>query len=368
MPDRIELVDLGALYDDLRADIDAAIRDVCERTAFIGGEPVRAFEEAFAAFTGAEHAIGVANGTDALQLVLMAAGLPRGSKAIVPANTFIATAEAVVAAGLEPAWVDVEPDTGLLDFDRLADVVDADTCAIVPVHLYGRLVDMDRVAAFAAQHGLFVLEDAAQAIDARRNGTHAGLFGDAGTFSFYPGKNLGAFGDAGAVVTNDAEIADKVRLLRDHGRRGRDNHEAVGVNSRLDGLQAAILSAKLPHVRRWTQERRRVAAIYREQLDPALLDWPGGVEPEAESHHLFPILVDDRDGLAEALKAEGVMTGVHYRRTVPSNSAFGSVTGAYPVAEERAARQLSLPIHPYVSDEDARRVAGLVATHLAAHA
>jgi dTDP-4-amino-4,6-dideoxygalactose transaminase len=363
MPDRtIALVDLPALYRDLAAEIDAAIKDICERSAFIGGEPVRAFEEAFADHTGAAMVIGVANGTDALQLALTAARLPAGSVVLLPANTFIATAEAVVAAGLTCRFVDVAPDTGLVEVEGLEAAVDDRVSAIIPVHMYGRLADMHAIGAFAARHGLFVVEDAAQAHGARRAGRHAGTFGQAGTFSFYPGKNLGAFGDAGAVVTDDPGLADAIRLLRDHGRRGRDNHAVVGLNSRLDALQAQILSVKLPHLDRWQAQRRRVAAVYRERLDAALLDWtgPGKHAAETESHHLFPVLLDDRDAVADELRRHGVMTAVHYRQTVPGTPAFGGVTGRYPNAERRAAHQLSLPMHPYLRDEDAAYVATLV--------
>jgi dTDP-4-amino-4,6-dideoxygalactose transaminase len=358
----IELVDLDAVYRDLEGELQAAITDVCERSQFVGGESVRSFEEAFAAYTGAAFAVGVANGTDALQLVLMAAGLPAGSTVLVPANTFIATAEAVVAAGLKPRFVDVDATTGLIDSAQLAAEVDGSVSALIPVHLYGRLVDMEPIAELAAERGLFLLEDCAQAHGARRGGRHAGTFGDAGSFSFYPGKNLGAFGDAGAVVTDDPGLADAIRTLRDHGRRGRDRHTVVGVNSRLDSLQARILAVKLPHLDAWIRERRRVAAIYRGRLDPGLLDsaGPGGGDAESEAHHLFPILVEDRDALAAALHERGVATGVHYRVTVPGTQAFGGLAGRFPHAERRASMQLSLPIHPYLSDVDARFVADLV--------
>ncbi len=367
MSDRqIPLVDLGAVYRDLHAEIEAAIKDVCERSAFIGGAVVREFEDAFAAYTGAEYAVGVANGTDALHLALLAADLPPGSGVVVPANTFVATAEAVTAAGLSCRFVDVAPDTGLIDRDALEEAAGETVSAIIPVHLYGRVVDMEAVMAFAAERGLFVLEDSAQAHGARRGDRHAGTFGDAGCFSFYPGKNLGAFGDAGAVITNDRKLAESIRMLRDHGRgEGRDHHAVVGFNSRLDGLQARILTVKLAHLDRWTAERRRVAGIYRRRLDAAVLDWvgPGAQEAGTEAHHLFPILVDDRDALAASLGERGVATGVHYRCTVPSTPAYGGMTGCFPNAERRAARQLSLPIHPYLSDADAAFVAALVAEH-----
>jgi dTDP-4-amino-4,6-dideoxygalactose transaminase len=361
MPDQVDLVDLHADYDAQRESFDAAIREVCEATDFVGGGPsVRAFEEAFSGYVGAAATVGVANGTDAIELLLLAAGLPRGSRVLVPANTFIATAEAVVSAGLEPRFVDVAPDTGLLDLEQAAAAVDDSVRAVIPVHLYGRVVDMDAVMALAAERELLVIEDAAQAHGARRGGRHAGTFGHAGTFSFYPSKNLGAFGDAGAVVTGDADLAERVRKIANHGRQG-DGHALVGVNSRMDGIQAAVLRIKLGRLDEQNAARRAVAEIYRRQLDPALLDWTGGDEPEAESHHLFPILVDDRDAVAARLRELGIATGVHYRHPVPGTEAFGGHTGDFPVAEGRAARQLSLPIHPYMDAEQAERVCAAVA-------
>jgi dTDP-4-amino-4,6-dideoxygalactose transaminase len=360
MPEAIALVDVRAAYEELRDEIDEALHRVCRHGAFVGGEEVEAFEAAWAEYSGARHAIGVANGTDALTLALVAADLPTGSAVILPANTFIATAEAVVAARLRPRFVDVEPDTGLAQLERCAEAVDGTVSAIIPVHLYGRVMEMEPVLELAADNDLVVVEDAAQAHGGRRHGRHAGTFGHAGCFSFYPGKNLGAFGDAGAVITDDDEIADRVRLLRDHGRRGRDRHEVVGVNSRLDAFQAAVLLVKLRHLERWTRERRRVAETYRALLDPELLDWPGDADANAETHHLFPILSDERDELAEQLGAEGIATGVHYRVPVPATAAFGSHEGLHPVAERRAARQLSLPIHPHLSSESAEWVAAEV--------
>jgi dTDP-4-amino-4,6-dideoxygalactose transaminase len=355
MADRIEFVDLGAMHRSLAGEIEAAIRRVCRTNAFIGGTEVAQFEEEWASFTGAHHAVGVANGTDAIQLVLMAAGLTAGSVVAVPANTFIATAESVVAAGHTVRFVDVDADSGLIDLAALSGAIDDGISAVIVVHLYGRMVDLSSVRSLAEPRNVLVIEDAAQAHGARLGGRHAGTIGLAGTFSFYPGKNLGAMGDAGAVVTDDEGLADMVRLLRDHGRRTRDRHEMVGLSSRLDGLQAAILRAKLPHLERWNAARATVADRYRSALDPALLDWTGHPEPAAESHHLFPILTDERDELAGALAERGIATGVHYRMTCPMAPAFGGRAG-YPVAERRAQRQLSLPVHPYMSAPDVSRV------------
>jgi dTDP-4-amino-4,6-dideoxygalactose transaminase len=351
---RLEMVDLRALHAELGEEIEEAMLRVLRSGRHVGGPEVDAFEDAFASFLGARHVIAVANGTDALRLALLAGGVGRDDEVLVPANTFIATAEAVLAVGATPRFVDVALDTGLIDLRSAEARVTPRTRAIVPVHLYGRMVDMGPVAAFAGRYDLAVIEDAAQAHGASRDGRRAGTVGDVGCFSFYPGKNLGAIGDAGAAVTDDSATADRIRLHRDHGRRGRDNHEIAGCNSRMDPLQAAVLRVKLAHLERWTQARRKVAGSYRASLAP-LLDWEGG-EPQAEVHHVFPIMVDDRDELEQALLAHGIPSGVHYRQTVPSTPAFAPSADDCPVAEERARRQLSLPIHPHLDDSDVRRI------------
>jgi dTDP-4-amino-4,6-dideoxygalactose transaminase len=354
----IQMVDLDALHADIGHEIEDAMLRVVRSGRHVGGPEVAAFEDAFACFLGVRYVIAVASGTDALQLALLAAGVGREDEVLVPGNTFIATAEAVRAVGATPRFVDVAADTGLLDLGGAETMVGERTRALVPVHLYGRMVHMGPVLDFARRHQILVIEDAAQAHGAQRDGCCAGTMGDAGCFSFYPGKNLGALGDAGAVVTNDGAIADRLRLLRDHGRRGRDNHEIAGFNSRMDPIQAAALLAKLPYLERWTQARGEVAAIYRGRLR-ALLDCDGG-EQDAEVHHVFPILVEDRDGLAASLHAHGVPTGVHYRQALPLTAAFAGSSDRCPVAEYRARRQLSLPIHPYLSESEALWIADAV--------
>jgi len=352
----LPLVDLAAVDAELGGEMEAAISRVCRTQRFIGGEEVRAFEEEFASYLGARHAVGVANGTDALELALRAAGIGAGDEVLVPANTFFATAEAVVRAGAECRFVDVEASSGLIDVASCAERLSPATRAIVPVHLYGRVADMPAVASFAAEHDLIIVEDAAQAHGATLDGRRAGTFGAAGCFSFYPGKNLGALGDAGAVVTDDDEFAAWVRTLLDHGRGGGDDHVVAGVNSRLDALQAAVLRVKLPHLDRWTAARRGAASLYRDRLDDSILDGDSGDGEEREVHHLFPILVENRDSLADHLRSVGIATGVHYRRTVPATTAFRASRDHCPVAEERSGLQLSLPMHPYLSAEDVERV------------
>ena len=360
----LPLVDLDAVWNEIGEELESAVLRVCRSHRYVGGAEVASFEQGFARFLGAEHAVGVANGTDAIELALRALAIGPGDEVLVPANTFIATAEAVSAAGATPSFVDVEADTGLIDLADAAARVGPGTRAVIPVHLYGRMADMAAVMSFAAEHDLMVVEDAAQAHGARRAGRSAGTVGHAGCFSFYPGKNLGALGDAGAAVTEDTEVAERLRLLRDHGRRGHDVHALVGRNSRLDPMQAAVLSTKLPHLGRWTEARRESATALRERLEPGLLDRPVE-EPEADVHHLFPILLEGRDELAEHLRAEGISTGVHYRAALPDTPAFADPTAPCPVARDRARRQLSLPVHPHLETEHIERIATAVNAYVA---
>ena len=356
---RIEFVDLQAVQEELGDQLEAAVLEVIRSQKFVSGPAVGEFEDAFAGLVHAEHAIGVSNGTDAIELALRALGIGAGDEVLMPANTFIATAEAVSRAGATPRFADVQADSGLIDLDSAESRVTDATRAVIPVHLYGRMCDMDAVVEFARRHHLRVVEDAAQAHVAERAGRRAGTVGDLGCFSFYPGKNLGAFGDAGAVVTNDAEVAERVRLMRDHGRTDRNHHAVVGMNCRLDTLHAAVLSVKIPHVERWNEARRDAARRYRELLPDEILDWRAE-EPLAEVHHLFPVLLDDRDAVSAQLRERGISTGIHYRIAVPSTPAYADSPDDCPVADSRAARQLSLPIHPHLTAEDVDRVVDAV--------
>lgn len=353
------LVDLGALHREVGEELEAAALEVIRSGQLVGGPRVASFERAFADYVGTRAAVGVANGTDALELALRALEIEPGSEVLVPANSFIASAAAVVAAGAVPRFVDVEQDSGLIDVDSCEAWVSSRTRAVMVVHLYGRMADMEPITGFARRHGLAVIEDAAQAHGAERAGRRAGAVGEVGCFSFYPGKNMGAFGDAGAVVTNDAEVERRLRLLADHGRRDQTTHDVVGRNSRLDPLQAAVLEIKLRHMDEWNERRRAAAAAYREALPNELLDWRSD-DPLADVHHLFPIMSVDRDALSARLKAAGVQTGIHYPRTIPSNPAFGGSAADYPVAERRARIQLSLPMHPHLSAADVAYIARVV--------
>jgi len=271
----VPLVDLKAQYQTIQPEIDAAVARVLEHTVFIGGDEVKAFEAAFASYQQTAHCVGTASGTAALFLALKALGIGRGDEVITSPHTFIATAEAILQAGAVPVFVDIDPVTFNLDPNLIEDAVTPRTKAIMPVHLYGQIADMDAIMAVAQRHGLRVIEDAAQAHGAELNGRRAGAWGDAACFSFYPGKNLGAYGDGGAVCTHDSALAERIAKLRDHGRTSKYEHDVVGYGERLDALQAAILAAKLPHLDAWNEARRRHAAWY----DQALHELPGVPTP-----------------------------------------------------------------------------------------
>jgi dTDP-4-amino-4,6-dideoxygalactose transaminase len=359
----IPLVDLKAQYLSIKAEIDQAMQSVLDSTGFIGGSTLTRFEQAFADACGLPHCVGVGNGTDAIYLALRAAGLGPGDEVLVPANTFIATAEAVSLTGAKVVFVDVDETNACMDPAQAAAKITKACKAMVCVHLYGRTGDMDALCALASQHGLLLLEDAAQAHLASWKGRPVGSFGQAACFSFYPGKNLGAYGDAGAVVTNDAQLADKVRRIANHGRSGKYDHEMEGVNSRLDSLQAAILTAKLPHLEAWTQSRQRAAATYRELLAPQLLGLTA--EPAGGRHvyHLFVIESQQREEIKNALVNEGIACGIHYPVPLPHLAAYrylGHQPGDFPVSERLASQILSLPMYPELTKEQIERVAAAV--------
>jgi dTDP-4-amino-4,6-dideoxygalactose transaminase len=355
----IKFLDLQAQYRSIRADVDAAIQRTVDATAFIGGDANRAFESAFATYQGAKHCVGVANGTDAIEIALEALRLPAGSEVIVPANTFIGTSEPVTRGGLRVVFADSDADSFTLDPADVARRVSPKTKAIIAVHLYGQPADMDALGAIARKHGLRVIEDCAQAHGAEFRGRRVGAIGDIGTFSFYPGKNLGAYGDAGAVTTDDAELAERVRMIANHGRIAKYDHVFEGRNSRLDTLQAAILLAKLPHLDGWLARRRRIAAIYDEGLQGiAGLRLPARRADVAHAYHLYVVRTPERDRLAQELKARGTETGVHYPIALPKLRAYDYLgQGNESMVALREDRELlSLPIGEHLSDEQARLV------------
>jgi dTDP-4-amino-4,6-dideoxygalactose transaminase len=373
MADTVPFTDLGAMTREVRSDIDSAWAALIGRSEFIGGAEVDRFEQEWARYCGTQHAVGVANGTDALALSLRALDIGPGDEVIVPANTFIATAEAVVLAGATPRFVDVDPDTLLLTADELAAAVTSRTAAVIAVHLYGQTADMDAISAVAEQAGVVVLEDAAQAHGAKWWGRPAGSLGRAGCFSFYPGKNLGAFGDAGAVVTDDAELAERLRSLRNHGRAAGSHyrHGDIGANSRLDSLQAAVLSAKLRRLDAWTESRQAIVGRYRQALQDGPMRLVETAPGADHVYHLAVVQVPDRDRVQAELGRLGIETGVHYPIPCHRQDPYRPfATGPLPVAEAAAARVLSLPLFPHLTTEQVTRVCsaiGQVAEGLAVH-
>lgn len=339
------------------------VEEVARAGAFTHGRYVDAFETAFAAFCEAEHAVGVSSGTAALTLALRALDIGPGDEVIVPTNSFIATAEAVSAVGALPRFVDVDPGTHLVTAAHVAPAIGPRTRAVIPVHLFGATVDLDPIVALARRTGIAVVEDACQAHGARYHGRRVGTIGDAGCFSFYPAKNLGAWGDAGAVVTDDADLADRVRLMRSHGERPRYHHRVIGSTERLDGLQAAILAAKLPHLEERTRERRRLAGVLRSHLADAGLDLPALPGPGGDHvFHLLVVRTGDRDGLRAHLEARGIASGIHYPTPIHRTPAYADVAGGVRLAvAERLARQIcTLPLFPGMADHQLARVVGAV--------
>jgi dTDP-3-amino-3,4,6-trideoxy-alpha-D-glucose transaminase len=346
----------------LLQELLGAVEDVARTGAFTGGEFVERFERAFASSCGVDHAVGVASGTEALTLALRALGVAPGDEVIVPANSFIATAEAVCLAGATPRFADVDPDTQLVTAATLERAYGPRVRGVIPVHLFGRTVELAEILAAARARGLWVLEDCAQAVGARYEGRPVGSWGDAGAFSFYPAKNLGAWGDGGAVVTGRDELADRVSLLRSHGERPRYNHRMVGTTGRLDAVQAAVLAHKLPRLAGWNEARRRIAGSLREHL--------GGLEqvtapapprpPGDHVYHQFVIRARDRDRLREHLAARGVASAIHYPLPIHRTEAFrGSLDSAdpAPTATRLAGEICSLPIFPTMTSAQVARVA-----------
>jgi dTDP-4-amino-4,6-dideoxygalactose transaminase len=352
----IPLVDLKTQYEQHKDEFQAAINQVLSTTAFVLGKEVEAFEKNFAAFIGTAHAVGVASGTDALHLALRAAGIGPGDEVITVTNSFFATVAGIELAGARPVLVDCEPDTCLIDMKAAARAVTPRTRAIMPVHLFGQVAAMDEIMSLAAQHNLAVIEDACQAHGARYKNRGAGSIGKAAAFSFFPGKNLGAFGDGGAVTTNDAAIYEKLTALRNYGSPKKYHHPTFGMNSRLDSIQAAVLNVKLKYLASWNEARQKAAARYRKNLagNPHIT-LPAEARDSTHVYHLFVIQVDgSRDRILEQLAAEGIFCGIHYPIPIhlqAACAALGYKEGDFPHAEALARKILSLPVYPEITDE-----------------
>ncbi|WP_276903990.1 DegT/DnrJ/EryC1/StrS family aminotransferase [Faecalibaculum rodentium] len=350
----IPFVSFDKMHHLIKKELLGAFNNTLDSNWFIGGFRDKKFEDSFSEYLGSNFCIGCGNGLDALVLSLKSLGICAGDEVIIPANTFIATALSVTYVGATPVLVEPRKDTYNIDPSKIEAAITPKTKAIIPVHLYGQPADMDPIMEIANRHGLLVIEDTAQAHGAKYHEKAAGTFGDAGAFSFYPGKNLGALGDAGAVVTNDAELADKIRAMGNYGSREKYIHEFKGQNSRLDEIQAAFLSVKLPHLDTWNEERRRIANRYLSEITnpevilPTVID---GVEPV---WHIFAIRAKDRDGLQHYLEEKGIQTGIHYPTPIHLHEAYkdlGYKKGDFPIAEEISATELSLPMFYGLTDE-----------------
>lgn len=354
---KIPFLNLGLQYQNIKHDIDSAIADVINKSAFIGGEIVDDFNKQFANFISVKYALGVGNGTNALVIALKVLGLKKGDKVIVPANSFIATSEAVSVVGAEVVFVDCDPDYYTIDVDKVKELLvnEIGIKAIIPVHLYGQPADMESIMSLAKKYNLFVIEDCAQAHGAKINGKNVGTFGDISTFSFYPGKNLGAYGDGGALVTNNVKYYEKAKMYANHGRLEKYNHEFEGINSRLDGLQAAILSVKLNHLKSWNSDRNRVADKYKELLNNCSgIELPLTKRDNYHVYHLFVVRAKSRDRLIDFLKDKGISTGIHYPIGLPFLNSYKHMNyknSDFPVTYDYQNKLLSLPVFPEITDE-----------------
>jgi dTDP-4-amino-4,6-dideoxygalactose transaminase len=352
---QVPFLDLKAQYKEIEKEVVPVVKTAMENGAFIGGPQVTGFETEFAEFCESKHCVGVNSGTDALRFALMAVGVQSGDEVITVPNTFIATTEAISQAGARPVFVDIDPDTCNMDPSKIEAAITENTKAIIPVHLYGQTVDMDPITDIAQKNGLSVIEDACQAHGALYKNRKAGSIGAVGCFSFYPGKNLGAYGEGGAAVTNDETIAQKMRMIRDHGQSKKYYHDIEGYNGRLDAIQAGILRIKLKRLANWNQSRWENAKYY----DKLLSDVPSVAHvSEAQFaksvYHLYVILVEDRDGLQKFLDSKGIASGLHYPMPLHLQKAYahlGCSKGDFPVTEDVASRLLSLPMFPELSKE-----------------
>ena len=354
----VPFVDLQAQYRSIKQEIDQAIASVVSEASFIGGKHLESFEGHFASYTGARHCIGVGNGTDAISIALKALGIGPGDEVITAANSFIASSEAVTAAGARVVFVDCDRSTYTLDAGALERAVTKRTKAVIPVHLYGQPADMDAIAGVAQRHGLRIIEDAAQAHGARYRGRTVGTLGDCACFSFYPGKNLGAYGDGGAITTSDHDLAKKIRMFANHGRIEKYNHEFEGVNSRLDSLQAAVLDVKLRHLEAWTERRRAVARRYDDGLRGSVVI-PAVLPDCRHVYHLYVVRVPRREAVIKFLKEKGIGTGIHYPIPLPLLNAYrylGHTAADFPVASSLKDEILSLPMYGDLTDDQADMV------------
>lgn len=356
----IPFVDLKIQYAALSQEINSAVQNVMDRSDFILGEDVDLFEKEFGGFIGAKYNIGVASGTDALHLAMLAAGVEAGGEVITAANTFVATALAIAYTGARPVLVDIDVDTYNMDVTEVKKAITKKTKAIIPVHLYGQPVDMDAVMEIAKRKNLVVIEDACQSHGALYKGRAIGTIGDMGCFSFYPGKNLGAYGDGGLIAANNSDLADKVGLLRNYGQRRKYYHEMKGYNSRLDTIQAAILRVKLKRLKEWNERRVKNAGLYNRLLKDLHITLPYKADYGTHVYHLYVIRVSKRDELQKYLSSKGISTGIHYPVPIHLQKAFSDLEykkGDFPITEMYASEILSLPMYPEMTESQVNEVA-----------
>jgi dTDP-4-amino-4,6-dideoxygalactose transaminase len=360
---KLQMVDLLTQYRKIKSEIDGAIADVLESGQYILGKVVGEFECDVAGYLAVKHAIGCASGTDALQIALMAIDIKPGDEVITTPFTFVATTETIVLLGAKPVYVDIDPVSYNIDPLRLEDAITSRTKAILPVHLYGHSADMDPIMAVARKHGLFVIEDAAQAMGTEYKGRKVGGIGTIGCISFFPSKNLGAFGDAGMVVTNDDQLAQKARIIALHGSRIRYRHEMLGINSRLDSIQAAILKVKLRHLDAWHEARRNAAAVYHRLFQGSAVLLPSEAPYTSHIYHQYTIRLKGRDEVAKHLASEGIPHAIYYPIPLHLQEAYarlGGRRGDFPISEKAADEVLSLPMHTELAEDQQAQIAQAV--------
>jgi dTDP-4-amino-4,6-dideoxygalactose transaminase len=356
---KVPFLDLNTQYRSIKKDIDRAIQNVIQTSSFIGGTPVATFEEDFKTYVGTKYVVGCANGTDSLEILLRAFGVGRGDEVLVPALSWISTSEAVSSVGAKPVFVDIDPVFYTIDPTKIEQKITKKTKAIIPVHLYGQPASMTPIMKIARAHGLYVIEDCAQAHGGMYKGKHVGTIGHAGSFSFYPGKNLGAYGDAGAMVTKDKEIALLAKRIANHGQLKKHEHIIEGRNSRLDGMQAAILSVKLEYLTKWVEQKRSHAATYRSHITNSAITLPREMRNTMHAYHLFVIQVDNRDKVRTLLEEKGIETSIHYPRPLPLLAAYSHrrfSSREYEVSTRTTDRIISLPMYPELTKKNIQYV------------
>ena len=361
------MVDLVNQYQSIRKEMDKAIKGILESGYFVMGPQVEAFEQEMADFSDVKFGVGCASGTEALQIALMTIGIEPGDEVITTPFTFVATAEVIVLFGARPVFVDIDPSTYCIDVEKIEKAVSKKTKAIIPVHLYGQAADMDSINAIAKKHDLPVIEDAAQAVGATYKGKRACGLGDMGCLSFFPSKNLGAYGDGGMVLTSNAQYAEQLRIIRNHGSSKRYHHTLLGLNSRLDAIQAAILRVKLSHLAEWNNARKDRAALYSELLKDANVITPVTADTNEHVFHQYTILSEDRDGLRNHLDKAGISNAIHYPIPLhlqPAYKHLGYKEGDFPTAEEISHKVLSLPMYPELKEESIHYIANKIIEYL----